>query len=153
MRFVLLFSSLAVVSGCSASTVTDGGGSDAGLDGAMDGNDAATMDSAKDTGPVDAGLNGCAEAEFVDQSAPADQRMIKWDFNVSPRCIIIAKGQSVMWMGSFATHPLTSKGGTTPSPIVTISTGNSVSYAFSAAGDYGFICTNHQPMTGVVRVR
>lgn len=146
---VLFFSSLVVLVGCSGSTVTGGG--DGGLDGATDGNDA--MDAEKDTGPVDAGLNGCTESEFVDQSAPADQRMIKWDFNVSPRCIIIAKDQSVMWMGTLATHPLTSKGGTTPSPIVTISTGNSISYAFPAAGDYGFICTNHQPMTGVVRVR
>jgi len=79
--------------------------------------------------------------------------MITWTFNVSPRCIVIAKDQSVMWMGNLASHPLSPKGGDMPSPIVAKSTGNSVSYTFPSVGNYGFICTNHQPMTGVVRVR
>lgn len=122
--------------------------------------DAGRRDSGvKDTGSledvpaVDAGLNNCGEIDFVDRSGPADDRTIKWDLTVVPRCLIVAKGQSVTWLGSLPSHPLTSKGGDTPTPIMLTSTGTSATIGFPDIGDYGFVCTYHPPMQGVIRVR
>lgn len=125
--------------------------------------DARVVDSGKrdsgivDTGVVDTGtedvLNGCGEMDFVDRSGEAGARVISWDFNVDPRCIVITRGESVTWNGALANHPLSSQGGDMPTPIVTTNVGSSVTFVFPDAGDYGFVCLNHQPMTGVVRAR
>lgn len=102
---------------------------------------------------VDAGLNNCGEMDFEDHRVPGDDRTITWELTVVPRCMIIAKGQSVTWLGSLSQHPLTSKGGDTPTPIELISTGASATIGFQDLGDYGFVCVYHRAMQGVIRVR
>jgi len=133
----------------------DGGTLDSGPDASIDvgKRDTARDSTDEDAGLVEAGLNGCAEPDFVDRSAPDASRTIAWNFNVDPRCIIVAIGDTVTWDGSLASHPLSSQGGDMPTPIVTTNTGTSVSFVFADAGNFGFVCLNHQPMTGVVRVR
>lgn len=141
---------------------TDSGWSDSG--GAEDaGTDTATGDSggAPDSGPADSGsmgdvpflLNGCGDGDFIDRSAQNDVRTIAWDFNVSPRCILIASGQTVTWQGTLSTHPLAPFGGDSNSPIQTTVAGTSVAFAFALQGNYGFHCNVHASMQGVVRVK
>lgn len=139
--------------GCSTSSLPMDAGMDAPTDAVVD---SGKRDSGKDAAIADTGtddvLNGCNETDFVDRSE-GGPRTITWDFNVDPRCIAIASGQSVTWLGSLPNHPLSSQGGDMPTPIVTTNVGSSVTFVFSDAGDYGFVCLNHQPMTGVVRAR
>lgn len=91
--------------------------------------------------------------DFVDRSGPTDDRTIKWELTTIPRCMIVATGQSVTWLGSLSYHPITSKGGDMPTPITLTSSGSSVSFTFPDAGDFGFVCVYHPPMQGVIRVR
>jgi plastocyanin len=138
--------------GCSQPNVVADGGVDA-----SPASDSGKRDTGTDAAVVDTGtedvLNGCGETDFVDRSGEGGMRTITWDFNVDPRCVRIAPGESVTWQGLLANHPLSSLGGDMPTPIVTTNTGTSVTFVFSDAGDYGFVCLNHQPMTGVIRAR
>jgi plastocyanin len=75
---------------------------------------------------------------------------LTWDesIGVAPeRCITIRAGQLLCWVGNFEEHPLQAHGGATPTPI---DGGDCVT--FGDEGDYGFICTLHPDMVGVVRV-
>lgn len=141
---------------------TDSGSGDSGV--AKDaGPDSAANDSgvAPDSGPADSGsmgdvpflLNGCGDGDFIDRSAQNDSRTITWDFNVSPRCILVGTGQTVTWQGTFATHPLASFGGDANSPIQTTTSGTSAAFPFAAQGNFGFHCNVHGSMQGVVRVK
>jgi len=148
-----------------------GGGSDAGGDsgnapdsGAADsgGVDSGSADTGSpDGGPQDSGpmgdvpflLNGCGDGDFVDRSGAMDDRTITWDFNVTPKCITIAKGQTVTWQGTLTVHPLDAFGGDANNPIMTTASGTSVAFAFPNAGNYGFHCNVHASMQGVVRVK
>ncbi|MDB4990836.1 MAG: hypothetical protein JWN04_6014 [Myxococcaceae bacterium] len=144
-----------------ASPATYAGGSDAGthadaatsLDAAISidaaTHDATTGDSGNAAIPT---INGCAAADYLDKSGPNDSRIIEiasMGLTYTPRCIIVAKGQTVTWTGSLNAHPLAAgnaahpDAGTLPSPIVEKSSGNSVAYAFPNAGVYPYYCTNH----------
>lgn len=70
------------------------------------------------------------------------------------KCSKIKAGTTVTWTGNFEQHPLNSKGGTAPSPIAAFSdpAANSHDVTFAAAGDFGFVCTRHAVMTGVIQV-
>lgn len=152
---------------CSSDTgSTDGGNGDSG------GGDSGGKDSSADTGtpsdsgspdsgPSDSGsmgdvpftLNGCTDNDFVDRSAANANRTITWDFSVQPKCILVAKGQTVTWQGTLTAHPLAPFNGDMPNPIMNTSTGTSVMFTFPNAGNYGFHCNIHASMQGVVRVK
>jgi plastocyanin len=124
---------------------TDSGGTDSG------GMDSAMMDTGVDTGPTDGGLNGCTM--FVDRSANNASRTITWGFGPTPKCIEIAQTQTVTWQGDLVTHPLAPLGGSMPTPIMNTSTGTSVMFTFPNTGFYGFRCTQHLGLEGVVHVK
>ncbi len=98
-------------------------------------------------------LNGCET--FVDHTADAAVN-IEWTrpLDDANKCSKIKAGTVVTWTGSFSAHPLNSKGGTSPTPIALFSDGAAANHAvtFDAVGDYGFICTKHSDMTGVIQV-
>lgn len=156
-----LLASLLTCSCSSGSGTTDGGDGDSG--GSDSGKDTGTQrdTGAPDSGPSDSGsagdapatLNGCGDADFVDLSAPNATRTITWDFNVQPKCLLIAKGQIVTWQGALAMHPLAPFNGDANNPITNTSSGNSVMFTFPNAGNYGFHCMLHSPMQGVIRVK
>jgi plastocyanin len=106
-----------------------------------------------DAGPVDAGptgpaLNGCVS--YTDRTAAAAVRTVTWDFPVAQtpeHCMIIKVGQTVMFNGNLATHPLASNGGDPNSPIT-----NTANITFPTAGTFGYKCTAHASMVGVVYV-
>ena len=135
----------ALALGCSSSSTSGGGGTDAGTG----------SDAANDTGvAVDSGavLNGCTT--FVDHTAAADARSLTWSLSISSspdRCMKIKVGQSVTWNGSFTTHPLHDDGGDSPNPI-SASTSPTGPIAFAAAGTFGYICGVHASMNGAILV-
>lgn len=93
-------------------------------------------------------LNGCKN--YVDRTADSASREITWGFPVSTTpeaCMKIKVGQSVTWKGDLGIHPIGPKGGDANSPIK-----SQASNAFPAAGTFGYVCTNHSTMTGVVLV-
>ena len=141
-----------VLAGCSSDASTDAG-TDSGASADSGGNkDSGGMDSAgNDTGVMDAGLHGCTT--YDDRSGPQAMRTIAWQFNPSPRCMEIGAGQSVTWQGDFGFHPLDASGGTMPTPIKLTSNGNSVTFMFPTAGFYGYRCTAHSGLEGVVHVK
>ncbi len=149
--------------GATADSSTDSPGS---LDGG--GDVGATDTGAIDTGiadsKVDVGeagrfpINGCVLASFDDHTAAADPRVINGPSGTLPvqwsiPCMQIKAGQSVTWKATFANHPLESLGGDTPSPIVDIGGGLTVTYAFPNAGLFGFDCVRHgAAMQGAILV-
>jgi plastocyanin len=76
----------------------------------------------------------------------------------SPACLLVAKGATVTFTGSFTVHPLqASTRGTTGNPIPSTSSGTAATATFAAAGFFPFYCTVHGSdsgtgMAGVVQV-
>jgi hypothetical protein len=109
-------------------------------------------------------MNGCASSDYVDASTGSgNDRMIMVNSGKFDKpCMIIATGQSVMFMWDFSTYPLApglspthsmDTPGTTPTPITAQSSGQSTTTAFPNAGFYPFYVGNSTDMTGVVQVK
>jgi plastocyanin len=102
-------------------------------------------------------VNGCLDTDYVDATASGANRTIAFggSLTYSPKCIKIAAGQTVTFMGSFGNHPLAETCGPA-STITGTSSGSSKMFTFSTTGDYGYQCTIHGPadgMTGAIRVQ
>lgn len=92
-------------------------------------------------------LNGCST--YLDRTAPQASRTVPWDASiaVSPeRCMKIRAGQQVVFDGDFDAHPLEAFGGDTPSPF------SGTPWLFDQPGAFGYICTIHSEMLGVIWV-
>jgi hypothetical protein len=136
--------------------VADNGPADSGAGGGQD----AAVDGSGHAGS----MNGCASSDYVDASTgSSDGRMIMVSSGKFDKpCMIIATGQSVMFMWDFSMYPLapglspthsTDMPGTTPTPIMAQSTGQSTTTAFPSAGFYPFYVSNSTGMAGVVEVK
>jgi plastocyanin len=139
--------------GTDASAETDSASdaiSDAGESDATDASAESSVDAGYDGGVV----NGCTT--FVDDTAdggilvgPTTQPPAQY----VPNCVHITAGQSATWTANFGDHPLMAYKGTTPNPIVTTSTGTSVTFTFPNPGTYGYQCQFHPfAMFGAVEV-
>lgn len=140
------------VGACSSDTTTsgDGGASTSTTPTTTPGTDAGTPPADGGGGGATPGpeLNGCKT--YVDRTADSASRTITWGFSVSSTpeaCMKIKAGQTVTWNGELGTHPLAAKGGDANSPIK-----NEKTATFAAAGTFGYVCTAHASMTGVVLV-
>ncbi|MGQ0506783.1 MAG: cupredoxin domain-containing protein [Myxococcaceae bacterium] len=112
-------------------------------------------------------IHGCTAAAYTDRSGAQDDRTIGFGgtnaspaLGFSPKCLTVAAGQSVIFKGSFSTHPLRSgeymgTRGSTPNPVPSQSTGNAdLTVAFPTAGLYPYLCESHVPaMVGVIQVK
>lgn len=112
-------------------------------------------------------LNGCAESAYVDQSAEDGARIVQIasaGLVFTPRCLLIAAGQSVTFEGSLAAHPIApgnandDTAGSPDNPIQPTSSGRSVSFAFPEPGTYPYFCELHgfgdgSGMSGTIHVR
>lgn len=112
-------------------------------------------------------LNGCAASAYVDQSAEDGARIVQIasaGLVFTPRCLLIAAGQSVTFEGSLAAHPLAPGNanddgiGSPDNPIQPTSSGRSVSFAFPEPGTYPYFCELHgfgdgSGMSGAIHVR
>lgn len=113
-------------------------------------------------------LNGCTAETFVDRTAADAERVVglggergSGGFSFAPKCMTIAAGQEVTFVGAFSTHPLTpgvpgnTQGGSPANPIRLTSSGTMVAFTFPRAGVYPFVCGMHGflGMNGVVVVR
>jgi len=111
-------------------------------------------------------VNGCTN--FTDATGASASRSIGFGGATignaySPNCLAVAAGQQVTFAGSFTAHPLApgaaaSAGGGAGSPnnpIQSMTSGNTVTFTFPAAGTYPFFCTAHQGlgMYGAIQVR
>lgn len=113
---------------------------------------------------VTAAASVCDEASFDDRRDGGAERVITFGgalgMAYAPRCLTVAPGQSVRFVGSLTTHPLRAgrvgvAGSGAGSPITDTSAGDEVSFTFPAAGEFPFHCGVHgaMGMTGAVRVR
>ncbi len=139
-----------------ATSAADGAGRDAGTDTGASASDSGPPDARADTGLLlDAGppvLNACTT--YVDATAAGADRTLVWGFGIAAdprRCLMIAAGQTVTWSPMSAGHPLSPKGGTTPTPIPTNATTGGV-ITFPDVGSYGYVCDFHPSMTGAILV-
>jgi plastocyanin len=110
-------------------------------------------------------FNGCDTAQFQDRTAAGAMRTVTFGGGLgnaySPKCILIAAGQSVTFSGSFAGHPLrpgvgaNATAGSANNPITSTSAGTTAMFTFPAAGTYPYNCVLHDGggMNGVVRVQ
>lgn len=127
--------------------------------------DAGTADSG--TTVTDAGVvfNDCTEAKFVDKKAE-NNTTVNFGGSLgqtySPACVLIAVGHSVTFKGNFQNHPISpgipgsTTAGSPNNPIVARNSGSTdLTANFATAGDYPYICVDHNNngMSGVVRVR
>jgi plastocyanin len=112
------------------------------------------------------GINGCTT--FTNATAASAPRTINFGGTVGnaydQKCLAVAPGQSVMWIGSFSAHPLQpglapsqqggADAGSPNNPIQTTNTGTSVAFTFATPGVYPYYCSVHQAqgMFGTVAV-
>lgn len=127
----------------------------------------ASISACGDDATPGAGLNGCADALFVDRAAAAADRTVAFGvganpFGYTPKCITVSAGQTVTFAGDFGVHPLApgasptaADAGTAGNPIARTTTGASLRVTFARAGTYPYYCESHFAggMVGVVRVR
>jgi len=121
-----------------------------------------------DTPPASApGLNGCSDADFIDRTAAGAERTVAFGtgaspFTYAPKCITVAAGQTVTFMGDLSVHPLAPgtspaamSAGTAGNPIARTGAGTMARVTFAGAGTYPYFCELHYAggMVGVVRVR
>lgn len=146
-----------------AAVVADAGGDTSPTDAAIARDAAVVADAGSDTIPT---LNNCAAADYADKSGANDSREIAFGagngFHYVPPCIIIARGQTVTFSGSFTSHPLAPgsignpTAGSPNSPIMSTTSGTTAGFTFPNAGTYPYICTAHamsQGMVGSIHVR
>lgn len=112
-------------------------------------------------------FNGCRASDYVDESGEDDSRVITivaTSLSYSPRCLLIAKGQTVTFVGTLSEHPLAPgnpshpAAGSAHTPIVATATGKSVEFTFEEAGTFPYYCRIHgsgngQGMAGSIHVR
>lgn len=160
--------SLLLVLGCGSDT-TVAGARDAGSD--RDGAPTESRDTAAPVGeggvPAIATFNGCTAADYIDRSEAGASRVVAIaaaGLSFTPKCMIIAAGQTVRWEGSLNAHPLepgnaeNPKAGSPNSPIVEASSGTSVEFKFGAKGTFPYYCALHgfgagRGMSGSIHVR
>lgn len=111
-------------------------------------------------------FNGCMVVDYDDRSDAAADRTIAIaleGLTYTPKCMIVAVGQTVRWEGSLSAHPLApgnpedGAAGSPDNPIVATSSGTSVEAMFPSEGTYPYYCELHsfgagQGMAGVVHV-
>lgn len=119
-----------------------------------DADDGGPGDTGGDTGDASSALKvvqGCAEGDYVDETASGSPTISNWISGKN--CIKIKAGQTVTWTGgNFTAHPLIASGGDTPSPITKTTSGTSKTFTFPSAGVYGYVCELHPTMKGAVWV-
>jgi plastocyanin len=126
--------------------------------------DAGTLD-----GEVVPVFNGCTPGMYVDRSAADADRTVGFagangsdEFGYSPACIVVAAGQAVTFIGTFAVHPLSpgispidTDAGVGANPIPETASGAMLTVTFPAPGTFPYYCEMHYAtgMYGVVHVR
>lgn len=109
----------------------------------------------------------CTASDYQDESAPDATRVIgiaTEGLSFSPPCLTIKVGQTVRWESSLGAHPLAPgnpddpNAGSAGNPIVETGSGQSVEFAFPAAGTFAYYCELHafgngQGMAGSVHVK
>jgi plastocyanin len=96
-------------------------------------------------------VHECTVGMAVDRRAPGADRSIAFtSYSYTPRCMLVAAGQTVTFGGSFGTHPLVGGEvvGNTPtpdpqSPIGFVDSGASTQATFPGAGVFPFYCDEH----------
>jgi len=147
-------------SGSSSGGASSGGGGSSSSSGgtgsstSSSGGSSGTISSSSSSSSGSSGtavLNDCTT--FEDHSDSTDDVEIEW---VNPigdnRCAKIKVGTKVIWKGNMEAHPLAQQGGDSGSPIVATGAGVDASFTFAAPGDFGYVCTKHAIMQGVVQV-
>jgi plastocyanin len=120
--------------------------------------------------PAPGTVNGCGSGDFVSAAPDGGARVQYGDpigLAYSPKCLSIAAGQSMTFVGdttqrsNFATHPLRPGGangtdpGATGNPIAAQNSGSTYTVSFPTAGTYGYFCVTHEGMGmyGAVQVK
>ncbi len=120
----------------------------------------STGNTPPQSGSSGSSVNGCTS--YTDATADSASRTVTFTYpSYSPKCLMIAAGQSVTFSGSFSSHPLTpgvapdSSGTASPNnPIPATSSGSSLTVSFPNPGTYPYYCALHfaAGMTGVIQV-
>ena len=71
---------------------------------------------------------------FADGPSPAQY---------TPNCLTISAGQTITFKGNFTYHPITGKGGDSPTPMPDRRQGTELKVTFANAGIFGFECEFH----------
>jgi len=104
-------------------------------------------------GLVTLALSAAVATPALLSAAPADNAQVAIaKFAYGPQEITVAPGTTVVWTNQDETpHTVTSKDKSFASKGM--DTGDTFGHTFATEGDFGYICTVHPFMTGVVHVR
>ena len=144
-------------SSSSGGASSGGGGSSSGGTGSSSSGGSSGTISSSSSSSSSSGSSGTAVLNdcttFEDHSDSTDDVKIQWIQPVGAnRCAKIKVGTKVIWDGDMVDHPLKPQGGDSGSPIVLTATNPSAEFVFPTAGDFGYVCTKHPIMQGVVQV-
>ena len=102
-------------------------------------------------------VHGCSHASATDLGEEMNPTVDFFTYSYSPKCSLIAAGQSITFTGDFDFHPLVGGqivgGNEVPdpqSPIGTTNTGFMKTIVFPAAGTFPFYCSAHGPDLGMI---
>ena len=114
------------------------------------GNDSGTGGEGGADVPEPPVVNGCFV--YQDRTDPTASRTLSWDDGIGERperCLAIARGQSVTWIGNLADHPFDI------SPFVSgvlSPARDAFTATFTAEGAFSFVCLPHSEMNGAIWV-
>jgi len=116
----------------------------------------ATGDSAGDGAPAECPSSYAGCTTYEDRTATNASREVDFGgalgMNFVPKCSMIKAGQSVIFVGNFAIHPLAQVCG--PADVIVDGTGTSAQFMFTTPGTYNYKCVVHEAfgMKGSIQV-
>ena len=107
-------------------------------------------------------VNGCNGGDYGDHTTEPEAT-IKWDESITEsfdRCIKVKQGQTVVFAGDFAAHPLEVSGGDDNNPLANVkerithpgTPEERVPTPFKTTGVFGYKCSKHPKMAGAILV-
>ena len=100
--------------------------------------------------PVFREAQGCTRDIYVDETAPAALRRIRFTHGLGmepERCMRVLVGQTVTFVGDLSVHPLAAAEGDPDNPIAFH---EDRPVTFPRAGVFGFVCGSHPGMRGAI---
>jgi plastocyanin len=97
-------------------------------------------------------LSVCVVNVAADATSPVTVDITKFMFG--PKDVTVAPGTTVRWTNhDEVPHTVASQDKTKPFASKAMDTDDQFEFTFAKEGDYGYVCTVHPFMTGVVHVR
>lgn len=163
LAFAVLLAACSESSTNTGSTSSSSGSTSSSSSGGTSSSSSGNTSSSSSSGDSGSTLNGCTSFKDETNAVNAQGVAITWDLTIAQsdmRCITVKVGTDVTFEGNFTAHPIAPQGGDTPTPFTDAvanvanpgTAEERTTMKFDKAGSFGFVCTFHSNMKGVIQV-